>query len=79
VNDVPFPTTHEPRLDVSVQRSVRVLHSRLGGKDAFEPDRSSGDQVTQLCPAIVDDLRASYAGHRDLAHYAGVRHGEGAL
>jgi hypothetical protein len=54
-----------------------VWYSRLG-KDAFEPDRSSGDQVTQLCPAIVDDLRVSYAGRRDLAHYAGV-HGEGAL
>ena len=54
-------TSQEPldKIDTSVPHSARVWNYWLGGKDNYEIDRTIGDQVVQMFPAIRDSARAA--------------------
>jgi O-methyltransferase involved in polyketide biosynthesis len=48
-------------IDVTIPHSARIWNYWLGGKDNYEIDRTIGDRVAQLFPAIRDAARVSRA------------------
>jgi hypothetical protein len=66
-----------PQIDTTVSNSARVWNYWLGGKDNYPVDRETGDQITQVLPGIVTNVRAGrmFAGRavRYLAGQAGIR------
>jgi S-adenosyl methyltransferase len=66
-----------PGFDISVAHPARVYDYWLGGKDNFEPDRITAEEVIAARPTIIRDIRANRAflGRvvRFLAGEAGVR------
>lgn len=66
-----------PRIDTSVPHSARIWNYWLGGKDNYEVDRQTGDQIADLYPGIFTLARADrgFLGRsvRYLAGEAGIR------
>jgi len=48
-------------IDVTIPHSARIWNYWLGGKDNYEIDRTIGDRVVQMFPAIRDAARVSRA------------------
>lgn len=49
------------RIDTTVPHSARMWNYWLGGKDNYEVDRVTGDQIRELHPGILDYARADRA------------------
>jgi hypothetical protein len=66
-----------PTIDTSVSHSARVWNYWLGGKDHYPIDRQVGDQIAEMYPYIVDQVRhdRAFLGRavRYLAGEAGIR------
>jgi O-methyltransferase involved in polyketide biosynthesis len=60
------------RIDTSITHTARVWNYWLGGKDHYEIDRQTGDQIRQLHPGIGEYARADrrFLGHA-VAYLAG--------
>lgn len=62
----------EDRIDSTVPHSARMWNYWLGGKDNYEVDRVTGDQIKELHPGILDYARADRAFlGRAVTHLAG--------
>src|SRR5919198_2726078 len=66
-----------PAIDTSVSHSARIWNYWLGGKDHYPIDRQVGDQIAEMYPYIVDQVRndRAFLGRavRYLAGEAGIR------
>ncbi|NLU74296.1 SAM-dependent methyltransferase [Streptomyces sp. HNM0575] len=62
----------QQRIDTSVPHTARVWNYWLGGRDNYEVDRRTGDQIRRLHPGIGEYARADrrFLGHA-VAHMAG--------
>ncbi|WP_308294421.1 SAM-dependent methyltransferase [Streptomyces sp. XM4193] len=67
----------QDRIDSTVPHSARMWNYWLGGKDNYEVDRVTGDQIRELHPGILDYARSDRAflgrAVRHLAGEAGIR------
>src|SRR5215475_14389908 len=52
-----------PRIDTSVAHPARRYNYWLGGKDHFQADRESGDQIAAMFPTIRAAALANRAFH----------------
>ena len=66
-----------PEIDITVAHAARVYDYWLGGKDNFEADRVTAEEVIAVRPTIIRDIRANRAflgrAVRFLASNAGIR------
>lgn len=70
--DVSQPEQVADRIDTTVPHSARMWNYWLGGKDNYEVDRVTGDQIRELHPGILDYARADRAFlGRAVGHLAG--------
>ncbi|MFD7889951.1 SAM-dependent methyltransferase, partial [Streptomyces albidoflavus] len=47
------------RIDTSTPHSARFWNYFVGGKDNYEIDRQTGDQIKEIFPGLVDVARTS--------------------
>ncbi|MGW9368238.1 SAM-dependent methyltransferase, partial [Streptomyces albidoflavus] len=60
-NDVPLVAADDirARIDTSTPHSARFWNYFVGGKDNYEIDRQTGDQIKEIFPGLVDVARTS--------------------
>ena len=70
-------TSHAPKVDTSIAHPARRYNYWLGGKDHYEADRESGDQIAAVFPsirvAVQENRRFLQRAVRYLAGEVGIR------
>jgi hypothetical protein len=73
-----IPSHHDSlggRFRPDVPHPARIYNYLLGGKDHFEADRATADEVARKAPAAVADARANRRFHGRVVHRLAALHG----